>query len=165
MVIRYLDLYDGLKYHMNDNGKFKSEWCEKEEQLFHEIISTLTDKDTEAQHRISSTLWRVINLGYWGKKMPYDDIKAERLMALKPFFSQDDYVETINSYYKECSYVKAKTTISNPSVLDGLNKIRTLFEQSKDNIKVSFDGQPTAFIDIIIAIYKMKEEIKNWKNE
>lgn len=159
MVIRYLDLYDGLEYHMNDNGKFKSEWCEKEEQLFHEIISTLTDKDTEAQNRISSTLWRVIYWGYWGEKMPYDDIKAERLMALKPFLSQDDYVEAINSYYKDCAYDNGKVTISVPSVLDGLNIIRTLFEQSKEYVKVYPNGQPTAFIDILIAIYKMKEEI------
>ncbi|MBO6030090.1 MAG: hypothetical protein J6Q22_01315 [Prevotella sp.] len=158
-IIEYLDLFEGLGYHSNDSGKFKSEWCEKEEKLFNEIISILKEKTSEYQQNESCKLWRAIHLGYWGSRMPYDDIKAERLMALRPFYNQVEFDKEINNFYKECVYGSAQVTIGNSSVLDGLNTIRKLFAQYGNNVQAPFDGQPTAFIDILIAIYKMKEKL------
>ena len=160
-IIKYLDLYEGLDYHLNDSGKFKSEWCEKEEKKFNEIISILKGKTPEYQQHVSSKLWKAIHLGYWGSRMPYDDIKAKRLMALRPFFNQDEFNKEINTFYKDCADGSAQVTIGNSSVLDGLNTIRELLDQYGNNVKVLFDGQPTAFIDILIAIYEMKEKLTN----
>ena len=154
-IVRYLDLYDGFDYHLDDSGRYKSEWCEMEKKLFYEIISTLKEKSAIEQQDICRHLWKTIYWGNWGCWMPYDDFKAERLMALQPFMDQKEFEEKLNSFYRDSCYGKGVITIGNPSVLDGLNEIRTLFNQYGKNVKVLFDEQPTAFVDVQIAIYKL----------
>ena len=88
--------------------------------------------------------------------MPYDDIKAERLMALKPFYDQERFEKDLDFFYSMCTH--GMVTIGNPSVLEGLGTSRALFEKHGQKVKVLIDGQPTAFVDIMIAIYKYLNE-------
>lgn len=142
-IIRYLDLYNGLEYDFKDSGRYNSGWCKVEKELFKTIISFMQEMTSERQHKICNELWSHIHLRKY--RMPYDDIKAERLIALRPFWDQDSFDETVDSFF----FIQAhdKLTIGNPSILEGLKVIHNLLVQCKKS---------TAFVDILIEIYKKK---------
>ena len=75
-------------------------------------------------------------------------------MALAPFLDQDTVDKTIQDFHTQCV---RKVTIGNSSVLDGLNAIQALFTQYGQSVKPLFNGQPTAFVETLIDIYKMKQ--------
>lgn len=157
IIVRYLDLYNGLSYNLDDPRRYNSGWCEVEKELFYKIIAMMKEMNPEYQQGICNKLWS--NISLYKFRMPYDDIKAERLMALRPFFNHEEFEEKVKSFYSHCIYGHDKLTIGNSSVLEGLNVIRTLFMQYGEKVDVPFNGQSTAFVDILIAIYKMKQEI------
>lgn len=165
IIVKYLDLYNALNYLGEESGRYKSGWCEEEKKLFHEVIEIVKGKKSEERQKICKDLWN--NIFYYRFGVPYDDIKTERLMALIPYFKEEDVNKEMNSLYSHLVYGHKKVTIGNHSVLEGLNLIRTLFERYGQNVEVPFNGQSTAFVDILIAIYKMIQNLKeiNESNE
>ena len=142
-IIRYLDLYNGLEYDFKDPGRYNLGWCKVEKELFKTIISFMHEMTSESQHKMCNELWYHIHLRKY--RMPYDDIKAERLLLLRPFWDQDSFDKTVDSFLSIQAH--NKLTIGNPSILEGLKVIQNLLVQCKKS---------TAFVDILIEIYKKK---------
>lgn len=151
VIVRYKDLFNGLDYILELPERFKSGWCKSEGELFSQIVEMMKGMPVERQQELSKELWQLI--AWSSHKMPYDDIKAERLMALKPFYDQGRFDQDVDSYYSMCTH--GSIIIGNPSVLEGLDVIRTLFMKYGQKVNVLFDGQPTGFVDILITIYKL----------
>lgn len=157
-IIKYESLSSYLLF---KSVMHKSGWFEVEGELFNDIIQSLTEGSQELLQNECVSSW--IHRFFYRCRIPYEDIKAERLMALKSFYPEEDFEKTINSFYKHSAYGKVK--IANPSVIDGLNKVRDLFDKYGQNIEVIFNGQPTAFFDNLINIVKINQDCLKWQNK
>lgn len=155
-VIKYKSLHiNQSEYIMHNSG-----WCEVEEELFNDIIISLAEESPECQQDISDSLW--IHM-FYRFNIPYTDVLAKRLITLKPFFLNENFEKSIKAFYIHCAYGKVK--IANPSIIDGLNKIRELFDKYGQNIEVIFDGQPTAFVDNLITISQIYQDYLLWQDK
>ncbi len=146
LVIKYKDLY-----FCYDNNQYKLGWCEVEKELFSEMMTEIAKESPDVQEKVCNELWLPIYF-----KLPSHDKKAERLMAMGPFCSQKQFDKMVKDFYIICVYGDGKIEISNPSILDGLEKIRDLFVRYGQNVQVPTNGKSsTAFIEILIRIFKL----------
>ena len=152
--------YESLYLHLREYIIHTSGWFEVEEELFNDIIQSLAKEPQEIQQRTSEKLWHAMS--FYRFNIPYADIKAERLTALKPFFSEEEFKKAIDTFYVHSS---SEVKIANPSVIDGLTKVRDLFNKYGQSIEVIFNGQPTAFLDNLINIVKIYQDYLKWQNK
>ena len=145
LIVKYEFLYS-----CHDYIKFKSGWCEMEQELFDEIITKIGQESPKVQEKACKELW--FKMFY---KLPYYDVIAEHLMAIKPSCTQKQYDSMMSDFHRHCISRDRKIMISNPSVLIGLETIRDLFAKYGQNVEVLFNGQPTAFIDILIRVHNI----------
>lgn len=138
-VVRYLDLYDGLSYKIDDAGRFQSGWLEEERKRFNNVISAFEGKDTEYCQKIMGRI-----AFYIENCLPYDDIRAERFLALKPYIEQKELEHNLHFIKMRA---KRGVSIANPDVAEGLCTIRNLFSSESD------------FIDILLHIYGLMQSL------
>ena len=140
--------YESL-YRYNDTIIFKSGWCEVEQEIFNEITKKIGQESPKVQEEMCRFLWLEIY------RLPYNDVMAERLNAMKLFCSKEKHDLMLQDFYTHCVYGDGKISICNPSALSGLETIRDLFAKYGQDVKVPFNGESTAFVEILIRLYKM----------
>ena len=140
--------YESL-YRYNDTIIFKSGWCEVEQEIFNEITQKIGQESPKVQEEMCRFLWLKIY------RLPYNDVMAERLNAMKRFCSKEKHDLMLQDFYTHCVYGDGKISICNPSALSGLETIRDLFAKYGQDVKVPFNGESTAFVEILIRLYKM----------
>ena len=147
LIAKYEFLYT---FEYNNTIIFKSGWCEVEQEIFNEITQKIGQESPKVQEEMCRILWEKI---YY--RLPYNDVMAERLNAMKLFCSKEKYDRMLQDFYWHCVSGDGKISICNPSALRGLETIRDLFAKYGQDVKVPSNGESTAFVEILIRLYEM----------